>query len=298
VPLSDYDSGRFSEIMVTPEERIRERERVAIATTAARLPIEEVSWSGIWAGFMTAMAVAVVLTALGIAVGISVLDVNPAGAHDARSWTIGAGLWTFFTYIIALFAGGVVATRTGGYTVRPSGTVVGTAVWVLSLAAMLLFGVIRLALIATPLLRAPFGPADGMPPAIAQADPDLAAALTNGDVDRATGRLADPTTADRIASATGVPRDRVTSTLADIRARLSAERGDPSRAIANVRTGLADVAARAPGGAGAASGVPVPAAPQPAATIVGWVTFFVLIASLGAAIAGAGVGFRSAAIVR
>ena len=153
--------------MITPEERIRERERIAIAATAARLPIEEVSWSGIWAGFMTAMAVAVVLTALGIAVGISVLDVNPAGAHDARSWTIGAGLWTFFTYIIALFGGGAVATRTGGYTVRPSGTVVGTAVWVLSLAAVLLFGVIRLALIATPLLRAPLGPADGMPPAIA-----------------------------------------------------------------------------------------------------------------------------------
>jgi len=283
--------------MVTPEERILERERVAIAATAARLPVEEVSWSGIWAGFMTAMAVAVVLTALGIAVGISVLDVNPAGAHDARSWTIGAGLWTFFTYIIAVFAGGVVATRTGRYTLRPSAAVVGTAVWVLSLVAVLLFGAIRLALISTPLLRAPLGPAGGMPPVIAQADPDLTAALTNGDVDRATGRLADPTTADRIASATGVPRDRVASTLGDIRARLSAERGDPSRALASARTTLAGLAAQAPGGSGAASGVPVPA-PQPAATIVGWVTFFVLIASLGAAVAGAGVGFRSVAIVR
>jgi len=279
--------------MVTPEERIRERERIAIAATAARLPIEEVSWSGIWAGFMTATAVAVVLTALGIAVGVSVLDVNPAGAHDARSWTIGAGLWTFFTYIIALFSGGLVATRTGGYTRLPFASVVGTAVWVLSLAAVLLFGAIRVALISTPLLRAPLGPAAGIPPAIAQADPDLTTALTNGDVDRAIARLADPTTADRITTATGLPHDRVASTLGDVRSRLSAERGDPSRAVAAARTSLETLVAQAPG---AASAAPVPT-PEPAATIVGWVTFFVLVASLGAAIAGARTGFRSIAVV-
>src|SRR5262249_11772106 len=136
----------------------------------------------------------------------------------------------------------------------------------------------------------------GIPPAIAQSDPDLTTALTNGDVDRAIARLADPTTADRITTATGLPHDRVASTLGDVRSRLSAERGDPSRAVAAARTSLETLVAQAPGSASAASAVPVPT-PEPAATIVGWVTFFVLVASLGAAIAGARTGFRSIAVV-
>src|SRR5690348_4871589 len=100
--------------MITPEERARERERIAIATSerTAVVRYDAVSWSGIWAGFMSAMGVLIVLEALGIAIGISVLDANPASAHDAQSWTIAAGLWMFFTFILALFAGGFVATRT------------------------------------------------------------------------------------------------------------------------------------------------------------------------------------------
>jgi len=274
--------------MATPEERARERERIAITTSERMLvaPARAVSWSGIWAGFTSAMAVMIILGALGIAVGISVLDVNPAGATDAQGWTIGAGLWIFFSFIIGLFTGGFVATRSGAYTTRPATTAMGTAVWVLSIAAVFFFGAVRAALVPTPLLRTPVGAPD-VPPAVAQAAPDLTAALAAGDVDRAVSRLADPMVANRIAATAGIPRDQVASTLAGIRGRLEANRADPASALAQARADLRTVV---PAG-GASAAVPVPA-PQPQATIMGWVTFFVLIASLGAAIGGAGAGFR------
>jgi hypothetical protein len=274
--------------MATSEERARERDRIAIATSERVLvaPGRVVSWSGIWAGFMSAIAVMVIVGALGIAVGISVLDVNPAGASDAQGWMIGAGLWSFFTFIIGLFTGGLVATRSGAYTARPAAAAIGTAVWVLSIAAVCFFGAVRAALVPTPLLRAPVATAD-VPPAIAQAAPDLTGALAAGDIDRAVSRLADPMVANRIAATAGVARDQLASTLAGIRGRLEANRADPASALAQARADLRTVVPPA----GASSAVPVPA-PQPQATILGWVTFFVLIASLGAAIAGAAVGFR------
>jgi hypothetical protein len=278
--------------MVTPEERARERERISVATSP-RVAVaggDPVSWSGIWAGFMCAIAVLVVLTALGIAIGISVLDANPAGATNAQGWTIGAGLWMFFTFIIALFAGGFTAARTGLYTTRPAAGVIGTAVWVLAIAAMFIFGAVRLALIPMPLLRTATGMLAGVP-TIAQAAPDLTAALANGNVDTAIAELGDSTVIDRVAATTGIPRDRVASTFATIRSNLEANRGDAARATADARTALQRLTPASPTAGAPAEAVPVPS-PQPQATIAGWVSFFVLIVSLGAAIAGATAGFR------
>jgi hypothetical protein len=285
--------------MVTPEERARERERIAIAT-GERVAVaggEPVSWSGIWAGFMSAMAVMIVLDALGIAIGISMLDANPAGAGNAQGWTIAAGLWMFFTFIIALFTGGFAATRTGFYTIRPAAGVVGTAVWVLSIAAVLVFGAVRFALVATPSPLSAVGLGNGIPPAVAQAAPDLTAALSSGDVDRAIARLADPSVADRIATSARVPRDRVVSTLAGIRGRLEANRTDPASALAQARTDLQALVPETATSGNVAPGVPIPSS-QPQVTIAGWVSFFVLIASLGAAVGGARAGVRSLAYVR
>jgi len=282
--------------MVTPEERAHERERIAIAAAGRSVVATgDVSWPSAWSGFMVAMAIMIVVTALGVAIGISILDANPVIAQQGRSWSVGAGLWEFFTFIIALFAGGMVSTRTGLFAARPSVSVQATTVWVLSIAAVLVFGAIRFALVTVPLLQLP-GTARtfGAPPAIAQAAPDLSTALANGDVDRAVARLADPTTADRIAGAIGLPRDQVMASLADIRGRLEANRADPSAAVAAARTGLQNLVASVPNANRLASAVPEPM-PQPAATIAGWVTFFVLVASLAAAIGGAAAGVRPAA---
>jgi hypothetical protein len=203
----------------------------------------------------------------------------------------------FFTFIVALFAGGFVATRSASYTVRPSAPIVGTAVWVLSIATVLVFGAVRLALVPMPLLRAPVGSVAGIPPAVAQAAPDLTAALSSGDVDRAISRLADPSVADRLSATAGVPRDEVASTLGNIRSRLESDRADPADALAQARTDLQRLAPSNPTSGTAASAVPVPA-PQPQATIAGWVSFFVLIVSLACAIGGAAAGFRPVPYVR
>jgi hypothetical protein len=132
--------------MATPEERLRQRERVAITTTTAgAVPAHDVAWSGVWAGALVAMAVLVVLTSLGVAIGVSVLDVNPASANNGQGWTIGAGLWAFCSFLVAMFVGGMVSTRGDYGFSQPLAAVHGTLVWVLSLVAIAAFGFVRLA---------------------------------------------------------------------------------------------------------------------------------------------------------
>lgn len=65
-----------------------------------------VSWSAIFAGAVTALAVYVLLSALGVAIGISVIQ-----QVSDRDLGIGAGIWAIATTLLALFCGGCVTTR-------------------------------------------------------------------------------------------------------------------------------------------------------------------------------------------
>jgi hypothetical protein len=273
--------------MVTPEEQLRERERVAIAATA-RGPLAgpAVSWRGIWAGFMVATAVSIVLSALGVAIGLSVLDANPATAGATQSWSIGAGVWVFVTSIIALFAGGFVASRTADYDVHPAPSVVGTSVWVLAMAAAVVFGALRG---ATLMRSMPMMASANGTPTLAQAAPALDAALVSRDVGAVNAQLQDPATASRIAASSGLPNAQVTSTLASVRQQLQTT-GNVDQARAQLE-GMVGSARTNP----AANGT-MPVGGGTAATIAGWVTFFILIATLAAAIGGAAVGIRPVAV--
>ena len=66
-----------------------------------------VSWGAVMAGAVVALAVYLVMTLLGAAIGLSVTDVN---ARNPNLGT-GAGIWAVATTIVALFAGGWVASQ-------------------------------------------------------------------------------------------------------------------------------------------------------------------------------------------
>lgn len=71
------------------------------------LPVRSrVSWGAIFAGAVIALAVYLILTLLGSAIGLTVSD-------DVRSGSLatGAGIWAIFTTGLALFAGGWVTSQ-------------------------------------------------------------------------------------------------------------------------------------------------------------------------------------------
>ena len=67
-----------------------------------------VSWGAIFAGAVMALAIYLVLTLLGGAIGLSISN---ATDPSARAFSTGAGIWAVLTTIIALFVGGWVTSQ-------------------------------------------------------------------------------------------------------------------------------------------------------------------------------------------
>ncbi len=93
----------------------------------------KVSWGGIFAGVLVAMGVSMLLASLGVAIGISAVD---PGNTDAGAFGIGAAIWGGAQLLLALFIGGMVATRVGAIIDRTTGFFEGVLVWVVSLILM------------------------------------------------------------------------------------------------------------------------------------------------------------------
>lgn len=83
-----------------------------------------ISWAAIVAGAAVALAIHALLTALGVAVGISVSD-------DVNRNTLGtgAGIWTFISLLVALFAGGWVTTQVTTGESRSEAVLYGVVLW-------------------------------------------------------------------------------------------------------------------------------------------------------------------------
>ncbi len=93
-----------------------------------------ISWGGIWAGVLTTLGTLLFLTTLGLAVGISAAD---PGNTDAGTLGAGAAIWSGLALLIALFVGGMAATRLGMIYDRATGAFEGALVWVVSFVAIL-----------------------------------------------------------------------------------------------------------------------------------------------------------------
>ena len=81
-----------------------------------RSPSERISWGAIIGGAVTALGVGALLYALGFALGLSAI--NPDNPSSFRASSIFTGIWSLVTSFLALFAGGMVASRGAGVYTR------------------------------------------------------------------------------------------------------------------------------------------------------------------------------------
>ena len=86
------------------------------------------SWGAIFAGFVIATALQLVLSTFGAAIGLAAFDPG----SSAKAFGIGTGLWAIATLLAALFVGGMTTGRLAGVLSRTDGFLHGALLWALS----------------------------------------------------------------------------------------------------------------------------------------------------------------------
>lgn len=241
----------------------------------------KVSWGGVWSGVLVVMGTLLLLSTLGLAVGISAAD--PTNA-DAGVLGTGAAIWTGLSLLIALFLGGMAATRLGLVFDKAAGAFEGALVWVLSFLVILWLASSGVSLVA----RGVSGVFTGATQVLGSAAGGLGD-LANGDPQQILQRLRDPNTARVLAAATGMPEEEVRSNLDQAAQRVEAAGNDPARVASEVRAATQGMMDRA------RDRLPQAAEQvQEGASKAAWVTFVAMAISLAAAVGGAMVGRRRA----
>jgi hypothetical protein len=241
----------------------------------------KIAWGGVFGGVLSGIGVLMLLSSLGLAVGISAVDPRDA---DASAIGTGAAIWTGLTLLVALFVGGWASTYLSMLWERTTAMFEGMLVWVLSLILILYLAASGIGLIAS----GAFGMLGNAAQAVVKSlDYNQ---LSSGNVEQISARLRDPQTANMIASALQLPTDQVTAALTTISSRVDAARDNPAQAATEVRNGLANLATRAKQNLSETA-----ARAKPQASATAWLSFAALLLSLFAAIGGAAVGRRGVA---
>lgn len=104
-------------------------------TTTEVLPwYNRISWASIFAGLVIALALQILLSLLGIGVGLSTVDpVNEA--HAASGLGTGAAIWFAISAIVSMFVGGLVGARSSN-SLPNDGILHGLLVWALTTLMM------------------------------------------------------------------------------------------------------------------------------------------------------------------
>jgi hypothetical protein len=227
------------------------------------------------------------LTVLGLAIGISAANVGPDEDANAAGLGIGAAIWSGLTLLIALFVGGMVATRTGMIYGKAAGIVEGMLIWVLFILTLVYMASSGIGMLSSGMFSALGGVTKGAASVVSNVDVD---SLASGDVSQITARLNDPKTTQMVATATGMPQDEARQTLTGIAQRVEQAKDDPAKAAAEARNGLQEVMSKAGARVEEAA-----AKAQPYASATLWSTLIAMILALGAAVGGAMTGRKQAA---
>lgn len=266
-------------VMALPEERLRVGERRHALELTAR--DARVSWGGVWGGLLVGLGLLMLLSALGLAIGVSTAGFGAREAPAARGLGLGAGIWAGASLLIALFFGGMVSARMGMTYDRPTAMLQGGLVWVLAMLGILYLTVSGISLGAGTLFGVAGGVARGAGAAVLGGAGTLAE-LWSGDIDQILSRLSDPGTVAVVAGATGMSQDDARSALAGLRQRVEAARDNPAQAAAAAREGVQQLVSRAGARAQAAA-----QAAQPYVARTSWGAFFAMLLGLIAAVVGA-----------
>jgi cytochrome c-type biogenesis protein CcmH/NrfG len=239
-------------------------------------------------GVFVAIGTLMLLTALGMAIGITALgDPRAATGETASGLGIGAGIWAFITLLVAVFLGGMVSTQVTDSPDRAGAVIHAVLVWVLFLLIIMYLIVSGMSLGLTGLFGAAGAVTRGATATVG-AGGDLTQLLGLDDPNRVLQRLDDPRAASTLATATGMSSQEAQAALTSLRARVEAVKDDPARVTGEVRTFIAQYAERAKQQALAAA-----ASAQRGVSIGSWITFGVMVVSLAVAIAGALIGVPS-----
>jgi ABC-type transport system involved in multi-copper enzyme maturation permease subunit len=240
-----------------------------------------ISWGGVFCGVLAGVGTLLLLSSLGLAIGISAVE---PGETEGATVGTGAAIWTGLTLLVSLFVGGWASTRLSMLWERTTAMFEGALVWVLSLILILYLAASGVSLIASGVFSMAGRTAQAVGASIGAMDEQ---GMTQGSVDDMLARLRDPSTAGTLSAVLGMPREEVSAALNETSGRVEAARSDPARAAAEVRSGMSDLMSRARQNLSQAA-----ASAQPEATTTAWLAFAALVLSLLAAIAGAAVGRR------
>lgn len=249
----------------------------------------KVSWGGVFAGVLVAIGVSMLLASLGVAIGVSA--VNP-GRTDPNALGAGAAIWGGAQLLIALFVGGMVATRVGAIIDRTTGFFEGVLVWVVSLILMAYLAGSGIASVASGAFTLLGGATQTFSAVVQQPPVDSANIDVQGTVEQMAEQLRNPELVNQVASVTGLSVNEVRDTLSETATRVEANRNNPPQAAEEASRGIATLFDRARStGALAAQAEQI----QPEVASAAWLTFIALLLSLAAAVAGAMLGRSKAA---
>jgi hypothetical protein len=90
--------------------------------------INRISWGAIFAGTVVALVAQLLLTMLGLAIGLATIE-PLTGQTPWQGISIGAGIWWVVSALISLFLGGWTAGRLAGMPLRQDAILHGIVVW-------------------------------------------------------------------------------------------------------------------------------------------------------------------------
>jgi hypothetical protein len=245
----------------------------------------KVSWGGIWGGVLMAIGILILLSALGLAVGITA---TRPGETEVSTLGTGAGIWAAVSLLIALFVGGMAATSMGAISDSATGFCEGALVWVVSILLVGYAATSGIGMLAGGAFKLVGGAAQAVG-TVVQAETGGGADLS-GSTQQIVQKLRDPNTARQVAQATGMSPQDVQQALNDTASRVEQARDNPAQAASEARQGMSQLMERAK-----SSGALQQKAEEakPAATKAAWIAFGALLLSLITAVIGAMVGRRS-----
>ena len=94
--------------------------------------VKRVSWGAIFAGALVAVVAQLLLTLLGLGLGLAGYDPASDAGDSLGGFGMAQGIWAVVSSLLALFAGGWVAGRLAGMPRRTDGALHGVVVWALT----------------------------------------------------------------------------------------------------------------------------------------------------------------------
>src|ERR671937_2189340 len=154
------------------EREVTSRTTVVGQPTGFDRPFARISWGAIFAGAILALAVQLVLTLIGMALGLAAVTPASGNTPSGTAFGIGATVWLLISSLVSLFIGGYMAGRLGGTF---NGWLHGLATWgLVTLSTMVLLTTAVGTLIGAGAGLASFAasnayqPSAALPPAVQQ----------------------------------------------------------------------------------------------------------------------------------